>query len=98
MGVGLLEADLGLEPVGIDQQQHQVGLAGEPVVRHRGMLRCRGAADDAVAMERPGGVGPSVGGALPVPCGGDVEEDAHGCRPETLSSITSWQGARMSHR
>jgi hypothetical protein len=34
VGLGLLDVDLGLEPVAVDQQQHQVGPAGEPVVRH----------------------------------------------------------------
>lgn len=58
VGLGLLDVDLGLEPVGVDQQQHQVGAAGEPVILHGGVLCCRGAADDAVAMERLGGVGP----------------------------------------
>jgi hypothetical protein len=98
MGVGPLEADLGFEPIGVDQQQDKVNPAGEQVVSGRGMLPRRGAADDAVAVQRLGGVGPAAGGALPVPPGGDVEDDAHGCRPATVGSNTSWQGFKMVSR
>jgi hypothetical protein len=86
MGIGLLEADLGFEPVGVDQQQDKVGLAGEQAVGGRGVLRRRQAPDDTLAVHRLGGIGPAAGGALPVPPGGDVEDDAHRCRPDTVSS------------
>jgi hypothetical protein len=91
MGIGLLEADLRLEPVGFDQQQDKVGPAGGQLVGDRGVLRRQGAGDDAVAVHRLGGVGPAAGGALPVPPAGDVEDDTHGWRPDTVSPIISWR-------
>jgi hypothetical protein len=41
VGLSLLEADLGREAVGVDQQQHKVGPAAEAGVGDRGLLRCR---------------------------------------------------------
>jgi hypothetical protein len=62
MGIGLLDADLRLEPVRVDQQQDEVGPAGVLVVGGRGMLRWREAADDAVAVHRRAWVFSPVGG------------------------------------
>jgi hypothetical protein len=72
-GTGLLEAQRGGELVGVDQQQHQVAATGEAGARDRGVLGCRGAADEAVTVEGRRGVDPVAAGSLPVLPGGQVE-------------------------
>jgi hypothetical protein len=79
VGVGPLEADLRREGVGVDQQQHQVGPAGEQLVGDRGVLGRRGTVDEAVLAQARRGVDPGTAGPLPVLLGGDVEDDTHGC-------------------
>jgi hypothetical protein len=86
MGIGPLEADLGFEPVRVDQQQDKVGPAGIQLVGGRSVLRRREAPDDTLAVHRLGGVGPAAGGPLPVPPSGDAEDDAHRWRSDTVSS------------